>query len=340
MANLVFTDDPATWRTGGDFPQVPLTKVSWDTSPEIAVAYVFFGHVNIDFDGSPTAYGPPGIQPPPDDDLGNAGNDAQGWFGLYALAPDDPLVTQGKAVIDTNPALQKQGKFPVVQTAANGDPNPGYYVSTTPRASGPPYLQDSYVDSSQIAFGALSGKLASLGFDLGDYGAAVRHDKNLQSGFYFLDRGANNYALGECSHKVGKNLGGSGRGNSFNNNFPVSFILFPGSSTSDPSALPSIPDDQVEAAVRPWMTKLAAADNASDLVLLMAFNQTQPPNQPQGTRQLTAFKSNPGSSRPKNATTILQGLQTFGFTASLAASDDSSGGAEASTTDPVASSDS
>jgi hypothetical protein len=326
MANLVFSDHPAEWRTGGDFPKIPLTQVSWDTAPDTPVAYVFFGHVNVDFDGSPTAYGPPGMSPPPDDDLSNAGNDAQGWFGLLALSPNDPLVTQGTVIIDTDPALQKQGKFPVIQQASNGDPSPGYYVSTTPHPSGPGYLQNSYVDASQIAFGALSGKLAALGFNLGDYGLAIRHDQSLQSGFYFLDKGGNNYALGECSHKVGKNLGGSGRGNRFNNNFPVSFIIFPQSSTSDPSALPSISDDEIKTALQPLVGNLATAENATDLVLLMGFNEVSPPDKPQGTSRLKAYHEQQNSPTPRHAGTILQGLQAFGYSASLAMSDDTSSG--------------
>ena len=147
------------------------------------------------------------------------------------------------------------------------------------------YLQSSYIDASQIAFGALSGKLAALGFNLGDYGLAVRHDQNLQSGFYFADRGGNNYKLGECSHKVGKNLGGSGRGNRFNNNYPVSFIVFPGSGNTDPAAVPSIADADIQTAVRPLLANLATADDAKDLVLLMAFNETSPPNKPAGHKQ-------------------------------------------------------
>jgi hypothetical protein len=115
----------------------------------------------------------------------------------------------------------------VIQQAKNGDPRPGYYVSGTPHPTGPFYLQNSFVDASRISYGALSGKLRSLGFNIGDYGLAIRHDQILDSGFYFVDIGANNYALGECSYKVGLNLGGSGRNGTFNNNFPVSFILFP-----------------------------------------------------------------------------------------------------------------
>ncbi len=324
MAHLIFTDVPGNWRTGHDFPAVPLTRVSWDTAPETALAYVFFGHVNIDYDGSPTAYGPDGIKPDPDDYLTNAGDDAQGWYGLLALSPDDPLVKQGTVILDMNPALNKKGKYPVIQQAANGDPAPGYYVSTTPHANGPAYLQSSYIDASQIAFGALAGKFASLGVNLGDYGLAIRHDKNLQSGFYFLDKGGNTYALGECSKKVGTNLGGSGRGDYFNNNFPTSFIVFPGSGTEDPTAVPAIGDAAIQTALMPLLDSLVSADNARDLVLLMALNETAPPNKPQGTSKLAAYLALTNPPSPKHSSTILQGLQAFGFTAQLAFSDDTS----------------
>lgn len=337
MANLVFADNSNNWHCV-DFPNLALTQVSWDTSPDTPLAYVFFGHVNVDFDGSPTAYGPPGISPPPDDDLGNAGNDDQGWFGLLALSPNDPLVLNGSVTIDTNPAMNKKGKFPVVQRAENGDPSPGYYVSTSPHANGPIYLQSSYIDASQIAFGALSGRLAALGFSLGDYGLAIRHDQNLQSGFYFVDTGANTYALGECSHKVGKNLGGSGRAAHFNNNYPVSFIVFPGTFTIDPSAPPSIPDDQIKTALQPLLAKLSTADNAADLALLMGFNETNPPNRPQGTSKLAAYKSKPGSQLPTNASTLLGSLQAFGYSASVTlASNDAANVTDSSTS--VASAD-
>ena len=323
MAKLLFSDHSSEWKNGGDFPRIPLTKVSWDTAPDTAVAYVFFGHVNIDFDGSPTAYGPPGITPPPDDNLSNAGDDDQGWYGLFAVSENDPLVKNGTVIIDKNPALLKKGKYPVIQQASNGDPSPGYYVSTTPRPRGPGYLQNSYVDASQYAFGALSGRLQALGFDLGDFGLAVRHDQGLQSVFYFLDKGGNNYKLGECSHKVGKNLGGSGRGNSFNNNYPVSFIVFPASRTQEPDAVAGIEDADIKTALQPLLANLATATNAEDLALLMGFNEVGPPTKPQGTAKLGAYQQKPGSAKPKNHGTIVQGLQAFGFAITIASADDS-----------------
>jgi hypothetical protein len=314
MANLVFKDHPANWRTGRDFPHVPLTRISWDSFPERAIAYVFFGHVNVDFDGSPTAYGPPGINPMPDDDLGNAWNEDKGWFGVVALSENDQLVKNKIVKIDKKPELLHHGKFPVIQQAKNGDPNPGFYVSTTPRASGPAHLQNSYIDASQFSWGALSGRLRSLGFNLGDYGLAIRHNQSLQSGFYFADVGGNTYALGECSHKVGKNLGGSGRASHFNNNYPVSFIVFPSSGDQDPEAVASISDDQIKASLTPLVRDLAGASNADELPLLMGFNEVQPPGRPQGTSKLEAYRKHPSRPRPMNYDTVLRGLRSFGWT--------------------------
>lgn len=317
MSKLLFKDHPSTrWRTGHDFPQVTLTSVAWDSEPDKPVAYVFFGHVNIDFDGSPTAYGPPGIRPMPDDDLHNAWDDANGWFGVLALKEDDPLVKQGVALIDRKPELNHKGKYPVVQQEKNGDPNPGYYVSTLPHPTGPAHLQQSYVDASQVAFGALSGQLAALGFKLGDYGLAIRHDKQLQSGFYFVDRGgAASFALGECSHKVGKNLGGTGRANGFNNNFPVSFIVFPDTFTIDGSeGTPSMSDEDIKVEIDLLLTDLAKADNAEELALLMAFNEVSPPGKPRGKAGLDAYLSAPASTpKPSHYSNVAAGLSQFGY---------------------------
>lgn len=313
MAKLVFTDHPVLWRTGSDYPKIPLTQVSWDSDPDTPVAYVYFGHVNIDFDGSPTAYAPPGSGLVGDDDLGNAHDDSR-WFGVVALSENDPNVQSGDAQIDHRDELKFGGKFPVIQQAKNNDPNPGFYVSSMPHASGPAFRQDSYIDASQIAFGALSGKFKSLGVALGDYGLAIRHDQNLQSGFFFADVGGNNYALGECSHKVGKDLGGSGRGNRFNNNFPVSFIVFPQSGEQDPQAIVTESDDQIAKALRDRLQQLAAADNADDLALLMGFNETAPQTQPAGLTKLCAYAADPANgTKPRNYDNVAAGLASWGY---------------------------
>jgi hypothetical protein len=337
MPKLVFKDHPAIWRVGQDYPQVPLTRVSWDSAPDLAVAYVFFGHPNIDFDGSSMAYAPEGHVPQPLDDLKNAvDKKTDSWVGVVAMSQTDPLVKKEVVKIDdTDPSLEKHGLFPVVQQAKNGDPHPGYYVSCSPRASGPAYLQSSHLDASEVSFGALSGKLRGLGFHLGDYGLAIRHNQDLQSGFYFGDAGANNHALGECSHHVGLNLGGSGRAKHFNNNFPVSFIVFPASFTFDPGpemavprayreeenkyalgqgALPAIPDEDIAVQVKSLLIDLSRADNAEELALLMGFNEIAPKHVPRGTSKLEAYRKAPKDTlRPINYLTIVQGLRRWGY---------------------------
>ena len=218
---------------------------------------------------------------------------------MVALAPTDPAVVNGSALIDQRPERDLKGKYPVIQQAGNGDPNPGYYVSQTSRAADASlarHLQARYIDASRIAYGALSGKLKGLGVALGDYGLAIRHDQNLQSGFFMADSGGNNYALGECSQKVGTNLGGSGRGNHFNNNFPISFIIFPKTSTTQRTDPPPSEGDinfQVTAA----MSQLCLADNARDLALLLGFNEVAPQQRPPGKAGSTPISRTPPTVR-------------------------------------------
>ena len=199
MATLLFKDFRG-WRNGKESPDVTLTRVSSDAIPGKALAFVFFGHVNLDFDGSPTAYGP--LRLNPDDSLGNAGNAAQGWFGVASAAPDHPFVASRQVKIDqTAPAFiatrtKLPIQFPVVQQAKFGDPKDGFFVSTTPRnlakklGAITAFRQNSFVDASKVAFGALDLFLQSEhGIQLGDLGLAVRHDGNRQSGFSFVDMG-------------------------------------------------------------------------------------------------------------------------------------------------------
>ena len=53
---------------------------------------------------------------------------SDGYFGVAAMRPTDPLVVDGTVLIDRD-ASKFLGKFPIVQQQQNGDPNPGYYVS-------------------------------------------------------------------------------------------------------------------------------------------------------------------------------------------------------------------
>jgi hypothetical protein len=324
MAKLLFEDFFEGWRTGTDFKDIALTRVSSDALPAKTLAFVYFGHVNLDFDGSPTAYGPWSLHP--DDALGNAGNATDGWFGVASLPPTNAFVTGKQVKIDqTASGFHPQGdktkpvQFPVVQQAAFGDPKPGFYVSTTPRNQAAllgavtAFRQSSYVDASKVAFGALDLFLQrDHDIQLGDFGLAVRHDQNRQSGFSFIDVGAFKHALGECSHRVGLDLGvrkfAPGK---WDNNFPVSFILFPRTAIS--SGFSIVPNDKtIESNLKAILGELARAENAHDLPLLMAINEKSPIGVAKGKKGLDAFHKAKGS-HPGNVATINLGLATFGF---------------------------
>ena len=323
MPKLLFKDFPG-WRNGKEFLNMNLTRVSSDASPDTALAFVFFGHVNLDFDGSPTAYGP--LRLNPDDSLGNAGNAAQGWFGVASAAPAHPFVTSRQVQIDqTAPGFHRDGnpklpiQFPVVQQAQFGDPKPGFFVSTTPRnlakalGSITAFRQNSFVDASKVAFGALDLFLQSKhGIQLGDFGLAVRHDQNRQSGFSFVDMGGWNHALGECSHRVGLDLGvrklGPGR---WDNNFPVSFIVFPRTAIASPFG-GVLSDGTIKTNLTNILRELARAENAHDLPLLMATNEVSPAGVTKGKAGLDAFRKLKGG-HTWNLGTINLGLATFGF---------------------------
>ena len=314
---LVFTDRPTSedWHTV-DYPDVTLTEVRWEGEAD-PVAFVFFGHAAIDFDGSPTAYHPDDTG---DDHLENAkSKDKNGvpikWAGVTSMRPSDELVTKGTVLIDQREERNINGKYPVIQRAENGDPRPGYYVSTTSIVADrslKEYQQNRFLDASSVSYGALSGRLKGCGVKLRDYGLAIRHDRDLQSGFYFADSGSTKdpkaYALGEVSHKVGKKLGGSGRGNRFDNNYPVSFIILP--RTGGTGALPS--ESDIDASVASAMSALCRASNASDLALLMAVNEVAPGKMPRGKAALDAHLAK-GGATPKNYATIVAGLRKFGF---------------------------
>ncbi|WP_182466638.1 N-acetylmuramoyl-L-alanine amidase [Sphingomonas gilva] len=312
---LVFKDRPASepWHMV-DYDRVTLTEVSWSDAPDTPVAFVCMGHVSIDFDGSPTAYHPDDTG---DDHLANAGDATSGWYGVVAMKPTDPLVANGTVLIDQRPERLFKGEYPVIQQEKNGDPRPGYYVSQTSRAADRSlanHLQRRYLDASSVAYGALSGKLKGLGVGLGDFGLAVRNDRNLQSGFWMADSGGrNSYALGECAQKVGTNLGGSGRGNRFNNNFPVSILVFPGTSTTSRDDPPPSEAD-IASRVTAIMTELCLADNARELALLMAFNEVRPGQRPPGKAGLDAYLADPANTPlPRNYATIVEGLRNFNF---------------------------
>src|SRR5262249_17955284 len=156
------------------------------------------------------------------------------------------------------------------------------------------------------------------GVQLSDFGLAIRHDKNLQSAFYFADSGPAGFGLGECSHRVGKDLGGSTTRHGFDNNFPVSFIVFPRSGGGIQGVF-GLPDQTIEAGVQTPLFNLSRATNAYDLVSLMAFNEVPARHTPQGLQKLKHYLRNPGSPNARHYSTVLLGLAAYGFQPYLAA---------------------
>jgi hypothetical protein len=135
----------------------------------------------VDADGSPRAYGPGGTQPL--DFLANAGSSGN-WWGIYA--PDGEPHVQG-----------------------DGDPYPGYYVSTVSLEDHtfPPQDPRHWTDSEKVPFFVLpSNPGPHLGAKLGDLGYSFNLDNGQSSWWIFADSGPG-FKLGEGSIKLHENLG-------------------------------------------------------------------------------------------------------------------------------------
>jgi hypothetical protein len=325
MANkLEFKDVPGkgntsgNWRSGYHWKEgtVFVTRV---TGPVTALVYM--AGVNIDYDGSPTAYGPP--TKPGDDKLEHAGPGQYGWYGVKALsiaeaaairkAEEDkkkrsnPGFKAIRPIVDPTATKDVNDAFPVIQQA--GEPSPGHYVSKTAtvfNASYPSYRQEYYWDSSKYPYGALSGKLRSIGeVQLHDFGLGVRLDRAAQTVFAFKDAGRDDFSLGEVSQKVFKNLGGV---IASQNDFPVAYIVFPGSSAGKQTAA-----NQFEPGVKEQLGKLALADNAEELPLLLAFYADAGRGR-SGLPLLQTFQKDRSSfPRLANFRLVLAGLRNLGW---------------------------
>jgi hypothetical protein len=241
--DLDFKPLPGNWRNGNDFDHVQVLKI---TGPPGVKALLYTCHVNIDYDGASTTYGPRGKVTL--DSLEDAGY-PRWWYGLLALHPQARIGdmndnsyasfnigTQGQLAtqyfgvsLDTNYPDSK-GRCPV--KGANG-----YFMSATPHYHGTfrdMYKQSSYTDAATVPFGALSGNLETTGgVSVGDCGFAIRYGAAKNSLFYFADQGATSgpkaEAVGECSYALFLNLGGETKapGKTPDNNWPVSFLVFP-----------------------------------------------------------------------------------------------------------------
>jgi hypothetical protein len=91
----------------------------------------------VDFDGSPTAYGPNGLG---DDFLANAGHTGN-WWGIATDRNKNPII----------------------------NPENGHYVSTTSWARGPRGVQSSYVDAQRVPYVAMNAHDRAKGARNGDF---------------------------------------------------------------------------------------------------------------------------------------------------------------------------
>jgi hypothetical protein len=200
-AKLSFDDLPGQkggsgqWRNGSDWKlgTVFVTKVA---GPVTALVYTC--GVNIDFDGSPTAYGPP--SKPGDDDLAHAGPGRGTWFGVFPMTAErakeirdeeekkkkkksDPSFTAIRPTVDEDAQKDSKGQQPCVQQ--KGEPSPGHYVSSsaaTFNGAFPEWHQNHWWDASRFPYGALSGGLMDVGgVALHDFGLAIRLDRPAQA---------------------------------------------------------------------------------------------------------------------------------------------------------------
>lgn len=123
---------------------------------EIAGALCYRSGFEVDADGAPNAYGPPGTQGL--DYLANAGKPGN-WFGVVVAG----------------------GGIPVVQ--GDNDPCPGYYISTTALCDSSRAIADPrrYVDSTTIPYVSVARNLRGMGVRLGDVCWVVRGDKHCEA---------------------------------------------------------------------------------------------------------------------------------------------------------------
>jgi hypothetical protein len=277
------------------------------------VVLVYMTHMNIDFDGAPNAYGPPSKNPL--DSLHDAGRDdpRTGYYGLIAVGPNEVVPgDKHKRLIKDVYHLKldehypdTKDRCPVVQQTG---PYAGFYVSATakhnPSGSSSIYEQSHYLDSSAVAYCALSGGLHRTGVGGNDFGLALRHDNYRQASFAFLSgEGANNHKVGECSYKVFLDIGGTPKTSAeryANNNFPTTFIVFPGSRTSQ-------------------LIKISLADNPEDFAVFVAL-QAQIDARSRGGSGLPVFHKYVAGGRktkPMNYESVVTALRTWGYAPAL-----------------------
>jgi hypothetical protein len=266
-------------------------------------AIIFQCILNEDNDGAPNAYGPPGIQPRPLDPLGDATNqqhphfDAKGnntfrWVGLVSRTPQN---AHGLTLDQRLSLKDVQGRFPVVQTTGA---TRGYFVSTTALAADaslPETNPQHWWDAATVSYGALTPPLSRRGVALGDFGLVVRVDTGVADGFLYADAGRAE-KVGESSRHLFRAL----FPNVDQENHPVSFMVFPGSRLNPVAATP-------DPIIRQRLADLAQADNADELIALMASGLTYRAFQLRGMGEVSRWK------RSLTWERIISGLSKWGF---------------------------
>lgn len=232
--------------------------------PQNFRALIYNCPLNIDWDGSPTAYGlnrkddgehvfPLQKNLTPLESRRNGSledaraNGDRHWVGVASMTEQQarqtlmvhyPGYRQMKPEVqhsifiqflDTRDSLQDiRGTYPLVQLAEFGGVAPGYYVSQCNARSGltkDAWDQRSYIDASKVNYAALP---LLPGVHLGDFGLIIRHTTGGSAGFFFGDTGAGNH-LGECSGAVKLDIASEPNAE----DEPFSFIVFPGSGGGD-----------------------------------------------------------------------------------------------------------
>jgi len=327
MANLLeFNRLGGTWQNGNDFLNVEVLKM---TGPRGIHGLLYTCHINIDYDGASTAYGPP--EKVALDHVVNAGY-PRWYYGLLALHPQARLFDMDNKSYETfrigtkGELATKHFKvtldlrFPDSKGRCPVFGENGYYVSASPHRHGKFedfFKQSSYTDAATVPFGALSGNLEKdAKVSLGDCGVAIRYNMDRNCPFYFSDRGSTTgpkvNRVGECSYALFLALGGEKKVpyKTPDNNWAVCFTVFPGSATG--GGKPSM-----DRAIRAQMELINQTDNARELPLLMAFAGMAHDGSA-GKRNLEDYRRmRPEAQQsllpPPGYHNIVRGLRAYGF---------------------------
>lgn len=144
------------------------------------VLYYRDGDFSLDYDGAPNAYAPSGVGAPLDA-LANAGRPGN-WWALLTDERGEPL-TQGE-----------------------GEPYPGYYISTTALVWPGRSRTERYVDSTRISYIALPPVFRTVGARLGDLALVTSQKTGRSRWAIWADIGPKQ-KLGEGSAQLARELG-------------------------------------------------------------------------------------------------------------------------------------